>query len=217
MAVAPTYDEFVADLGEKDRKNGVFGQESSASSMNEADMKRFYNESAPGIQAQREAAEAADRKANSGRIAQEQQAKDFEAAAPGLKENAFQGVAGQERRRLAGEMSGIRSGANSRGLLFSGMRQGQEAGAQGTSEVNLAGARQGINNTVNDQIQKYKEAPINTGLHQADVQNNISNQAMSMAISNMQANNSAMSGLGSAIGQGVGTYLGRQNKANGTF
>jgi len=144
------------------------------------------------------------------KAAQEQTADAFAKSAPGLKESTFQGVAGQERRRLAGELSGIRGGASSRGLLYSGLRQGQEAGARANSESGLAAQRQGINQTIDEQAQRLKEAPIKTGLNLAQVESDISNQAMSRAIENMQSRQAAMAGLGSALGQAAGTALAKK-------
>lgn len=144
--------------------------------------------------------------------AQQQMSKDFDAQSGAMKDNAFQGVAGAERRRLAGDISGIRAGASSRGLLHSGMRQGAEAGARANSDISLANSRMGINNAVNEQSQKLKEAPIAGGLNVAGIENNIANQAMSQAISNMQNRQSSMSGLGSALGSAAGTYIAGNKK-----
>ena len=158
-------------------------------------------------------AQAKEKAASDSILASQQKAaSDFEAAAPGLKDSTFQGVAGQERRRLAGELSGIRGNASSRGLLYSGLRQGSEAKARGESESNLAGQKQGINSAIDEQSQKLKEAPLRSGLSLAEMQNNISNQAMSNALANMQTRQAGYSQMGSAIGQGVGAAMAKKEK-----
>ena len=138
--------------------------------------------------------------------------KDFESKAPQMQSQAIEGAASGERRRLAGELSGIKSGASSRGLLYSGMRQGQEAKSRAMSDVNQAESRANINNAFNQQRQQLKADPIKTGLNVAQMQSGIADQAMTQAINNMQCRQQALGGLGSAIGQGVGTYFGRKDR-----
>lgn len=134
--------------------------------------------------------------------------KDFERRAPEMQRQAIEGVAGQERRRLAGELTGIKQGASSRGLLYSGMRQGAEAKARAGSDVNLAEQRQGINQAFNQQRQALKEAPIKSGLNMAQMQSGVADQVMSQALSNMQQRQQSMAGLGSALGAIGGAYFG---------
>jgi hypothetical protein len=141
--------------------------------------------------------------------------KDFEGRAPEMQRQAIEGVAGQERRRLAGELTGIKSGASSRGLLYSGMRQGAEAKARAGSDVNMAEQRQGINQAFNQQRQALKEAPIKSGLNMAQMQSGVADQVMSQALSNMQQRQQSMSGLGSALGAIGGAYFGSKSPASG--
>jgi DNA repair exonuclease SbcCD ATPase subunit len=128
----------------------------------------------------------------------------LEKDAPEIAGRAFSSAALGERRKLAEEMSGIKRGAQRRGLLYSGMKQGAEAGAQAGSAARLAQARVDINRNVGSMVQDAKNKVIQGGL---DLQ--AGQQAMEDAIySQALANYQSKVGAGSAIGGGLGMVAG---------
>lgn len=156
-----------------------------------------------------EAAVEAKRKALQAdpKMQQQQLAHEFEQARPGMESSAMGAAAGAERRRLAGEMAGIKAGASRKGLLYSGMRQGAEAGARGASDVSLAQQKMDIKRSMSQTSDALKKAPISAGLSVAQAQNTIANQAMDTALSNLRARNESISKFGSSLGKGIGSLM----------
>lgn len=128
----------------------------------------------------------------------------LEKDAPEIAGRAYGAAALGERRKLAEEMSGIKRGAQRRGLLYSGMRQGAEAGAQAGSASRLAQARVDINRNVGNMVQDAKNKVIQGGLDLQAGQQAMEDAIYSQALSNYQSK----VGAGSAIGGGLGMAAG---------
>lgn len=123
----------------------------------------------------------------------------------------FAGTAENTRRQLASNIHGIRSSANSRGLLYSGGRIGAESAARVGAANSLDSARAGINQGIYNNETQLNQAPITTGLGMAGLNTgqataNAGYNATNMgaALQNQQLNNQ----IGGALGQGVGSVAG---------
>lgn len=144
-------------------------------------------------------------------LEQQRQAKEFEANAPKMGEDIYNRVAGNERKNLAKQMSGVRNNYSSRGLLYSGLRQGDELATQEQSGSRLASARAGINKDLNDQVQNMNDMAIKSGLDIQQQSQGIQDQVFNQALMNMQNSMSSNAALGGAVGQAAGSYLGSKS------
>lgn len=87
---------------------------------------------------------------------QRQQAADYKQNAPELKQKRFNIAGDQLRNSLAGNIGQVRQGANQRGLLYSGLRQGAEAGLKSQLAGDLAIAQTDISKDVEDRIKELE-------------------------------------------------------------
>lgn len=131
----------------------------------------------------------------------------LEKDAPEIAGRAYGAAALGERRKLAEEMSGIKRGASRRGLLYSGMRQGAEAGAQAGSAGRLAQARVDINRNVGNLVQDAKNKVIQGGLDLQAGQQAMEDAIYSQALSNYQSKVGAGSAIGGGLGMAAGALL----------
>lgn len=149
------------------------------------------------------------------------QAKDYRSKVPQIQEQTFNPVADESRRALAGQISGIRTSANSRGLLYSGLRQGSESQARGDMSAGLAAKRAQINEHTNAQADAY-DTMAQQG--NADQQNMIMdeakrrqgnadevyNQALARRSGKQAITNSAFQAGGQIAGAAAGGFAGRK-------
>lgn len=139
---------------------------------------------------------------------QQAQANAFAANAPNLQQQ--QGVQASEdsRRGLASKMSNIKSQSNKRGLLYSGLKQAQESGAQQQAGSQLAAQQANINNKVQDQSEALQNQAIQSGFALQEAQQRASDQNYSNAMGAKQARTGAVTGLLGSIGGAVGGFAG---------
>lgn len=138
------------------------------------------------------------------------QAVDYRNQLPGMKETAFSGVAGDARRGLSQQLAGVTQGAQSRGLLYSGLKQGAQQQAIGQTAGALAGARGQINQQYEDQA-RSRETAARTGNIQ-DMGTAVKNDAdiYGQAMENVKARQGVGAAVGSAVGTVAGGLLGRK-------
>lgn len=112
-------------------------------------------------------------------------------------------AADQSKKQLADTQAGIKTAANSRGLLYSGLRQSAEQGAATNAADNLASTTVGINQGLDQINNANQQQAINTGLDQYKGQVgaafNAYQQALNSQQQKQQAFGSVLSG-GGAIG-----------------
>lgn len=136
------------------------------------------------------------------------QAQAYRANLPGLQEKMGSGVADQGRRGLAEQMSGIKTASNKRGLLYSGLRQGAQTGAQAQMAGNVAGQRAQINQDTESQAQKMEQAAAQSGLVARGQQIETADNAYNEALQKHSAGREQAQAIGSAAGQGAGMVAG---------
>ena len=108
------------------------------------------------------------------------------------------------RGALAKQISGIRSGMSSRGLLYSGLRQGAEQEAQGQSAAQSADYQARLNQSQADKMGEFQQEAANQGLQQYQ---DDTTQAFS-DYSNAIAKRKQRSGLMGQLGSGIGALAG---------
>lgn len=128
-------------------------------------------------------------------------ANAFAANAPNLAQQQGVQAAEDTRQGLANKMANIKSNSNKRGLLYSGLKQSQEAGSQQQAGSQLAGQQANINNAVENQKQALQEQAVNSGFALQQAQQAANNANYQNALQQKQARSGAVSGLlGSAGG-----------------
>lgn len=141
---------------------------------------------------------------------QERQAQEFRGKMPQMKEQTLSDVAQQEKGQLAGQLAGIKSGAQGRGLLYSGQRQGAELGAKAQSAGKIAKAKSDINKSFEDQARDMENAAIDSGVALQKSQAGIQNEVFNQALSNMRERSANLGALGGVAGSLIGGAMGRK-------
>jgi hypothetical protein len=95
---------------------------------------------------------------------QSQQAKDFRGNLGNYKEQQSNAAGDVSRRQLASDIAGVQTRANSRGLLYSGLRQGSEIGAASRAGSDLAKKRMQINQEAESQADDYDSQALQSGV-----------------------------------------------------
>lgn len=104
------------------------------------------------------------------------------------------------RRQLSQKLGQVRSGANSRGLLYSGLRQGAEEGTRAQSAGDLAATRQNINQASDEQMTNLTNQGANQGIQSygMQIQNNANDYQD--ALKRYQQKTGALGALGKGLG-----------------
>jgi len=116
------------------------------------------------------------------------------------------------RRKLANTLGEVKSGYNRRGLLYSGLRQSGEAGAQADASMQLAQERAQISDSLNQTADQYEAAALNSALQVNDMEADFQNQLYSRALNAMMARNQGIGSLLSAGGVAAGLAIGKGKK-----
>lgn len=116
--------------------------------------------------------------------------------------------AAAQKHGLAQSLAGIRSGASSRGLLYSGLRQGAEAGATSNALNSIAANRAGYNRQAEDEAFSGEQQSLQNLESLRQAQMNDSQFQYDQALSNYQAQQEAGSGLFGLMGSMGGVIKG---------
>lgn len=139
-----------------------------------------------------------------------QQAQDFRANMPQMEQDLGSAYERQARRGLAQNIQGINANASRRGLLYSGLRQGAEAGAQAKAAGDVAQKRYEINQGLEQNAQGLESGSASNifSSYKNDIQN--ADDSYNLALQQMQSRNNLLTGLFGGIGAAAGGYLGRR-------
>lgn len=146
-----------------------------------------------------------------------QQAKSFRTELPTYKDSQFNAAADASRRALAGEVAGVRRSANSRGLLYSGLRQGAEAAASGNAAAALAKRRVAINQESNDRADALDNQALQSGLAIQGLEQNRLDTAYDRALGRQKAKAAAQSSFASGAGGLLGSLGKRKQRQDDSF
>lgn len=135
-------------------------------------------------------------------------AKDLSANQPGLMERQAAIQRGSARGSLANAMAGNRQNFQSRGLLFSGLRKGGEAGLQSQGAANLAGGISESNRGVMDQVNEARQAAIGTGQRVADLEQQKESNRVEALMQALGKRTEAMGAAGKGLGSAAGMMAG---------
>lgn len=136
-------------------------------------------------------------------------AQNYRSGASNLKQE--QGVQSEENTRqdLAQKLADVRSGANRRGLLYSGLRQGAERGAGSDAASTMASSRMNINNAVDDQANALDSQALNSAFQVQQMQQDLNDTAYQDALTRRKQSMGIMSMLGAGLGGIAGAQAGK--------
>ena len=136
------------------------------------------------------------------------QADKFQQNSGLLKRNMFENFAQQERRGLANRLTTADEGANRRGVLYSGINEGNKSALQGESSKAMAEQQIGINKGVDDASRQLQANAAKADLQSVDMSQNLEDAVYSNALQNMQLRNQGIQSFLGGIGMLGGAYLG---------
>jgi hypothetical protein len=143
-------------------------------------------------------------------VAQQQaQAGAYEANAQNLAGQQGVQAAENTRQGLASKMANIKSQSNRRGLLYSGIKQAGEAGAQQGAAGQLAGERTAINDKIRDQSEALQNQATQAGFAYQQAQQQAANQNYDNQVQQREARQKAVGGLLGAAGGVLGALGGK--------
>lgn len=120
---------------------------------------------------------------------------------------------------LSSGLKNTRQNYNSRGLLYSGLREGGEAGIKNQVGLNMASNIAGTKRDYESTLSKEKQAYTSLGFAQQQQNLELANQAFETTMKNNIARNQAYEQLGYGVGSLVGTgysYANRQQSPQQT-
>ena len=113
-------------------------------------------------------------------------AQDFRANLPNYEQDQQNTATDSAKAKLANTMSGIDSSANSRGLLYSGLKQGAEANAAGGYASDLAATKANINQNAESAAEGMENAAVGQGLNQQQIMQQQNDAAYQQALAAQQ-------------------------------
>lgn len=144
------------------------------------------------------------------REAQQKQADQFSANANQTKNTLYNNLAQGERAQLTNNLSAVNQNNSARGLLNSGINEGQQAGVRAESSQAMAGARAGINSGVDNAASQLQYQAANANAQQQHTAQSLQDSVYSQALQSMANRNNALGGLMQAGGYAAGSYFGNK-------
>lgn len=135
-------------------------------------------------------------------------ASEYEKSMPGMKERAFGAAADVGRKEVGQEIGNIRKGTQRRGLLYSGLREGAEAGAVGDMQSRVASQQSQIADEMENRRQELQDAAAQAGLGKMAAEAGLASGDINMTLQNALARRQAMGSLLGGIGGLAGAYIG---------
>lgn len=108
-------------------------------------------------------------------------------------------------------MKDITTGSNSRGLLYSGLRSGEQGALQTASASRLAKAQAAINHATSEQANAYDANALNQTYNSVNQGFSPEDVAYDAAIRQRQGSLEASKGLGQGLGLLAGNYFGQKS------
>jgi hypothetical protein len=138
-------------------------------------------------------------------------AHTYRQSMPAMERTQTADLRGDTARGLQKQVSDLRGDAQGRGLLYSGLRGGAEAGARRSAAMNVASGRAGIRQNLENTATGIEQNAVGAGLGMAGMNtgaaqfNQVANQAAENRAQQYANNNNQMYGQ---IGGGLGTAIG---------
>lgn len=132
----------------------------------------------------------------------------FRKEAPGIQAKG-EGAIGDEERISAKEgIQDIRKGASKRGLLYSGLRQGAEAGRIGESQSRIAGRSAELSSQIETQKELFDNLAVQANLNRQAGEAGLAGQDYSSSLQSALERRKQLAGIGKGLGSVAGMALG---------
>jgi hypothetical protein len=128
------------------------------------------------------------------------EAEDFDKTSPQRMQQEQALASSQGRRDLASTMSQIDKGASSRGLLYSGLRQGAQAQAAGQNQMQQAQARGNIASAYQQRGQDLRSTAMGAQLNRKQFAANQAYQNQQRQMQNQASQFNAVGQIGAGLG-----------------
>lgn len=135
---------------------------------------------------------------------QVQQAQDFQNNLPGYQNELYNQADNSARNSMAQKLADVKSASNSRGLLYSGLKQGQESAVGGQTAADLSNQRAKINEQTQGISNQMNQNAIGSGLAMQRAQQQMADQNYQMASQQAKQKQEAAQGLIGGIGKTIG-------------
>lgn len=132
----------------------------------------------------------------------------FRKEAPGIQAKGEAAIGDEERKAAKEGIQDIRKGASRRGLLYSGLRQGAEAGRIGESQSRIAGRAAELNDQIESTKQAFDAQAVQAGINQKAAQAGIAGQDYTSSLEKALEKRKALSGIGKSLGSMGGMAAG---------
>lgn len=139
---------------------------------------------------------------------QADQAKQFRSQLPQYTQTKFQREQDVGKKNLGSALQGSRQGFGQRGLLYSGLRSGAEAGARGDMASQLAARRRGLTLEGEQQASGIEEQALQTGQGLADIRQQQSAMEGQINAARQQRKAGVLGNIGSSLGSLFGGAVG---------
>lgn len=131
------------------------------------------------------------------------EAQNYRRQLPGLQQSMANQAAGTGRQDLARDLAKGSQGMSKRGLLYSGLQQGEQAGARGKFYTDQSQKRAQINEQTEAQARQLEDQAMQAGLQAQAARIGNTNQAYNTALAQKLGAQQGQQGLfGSILGAG---------------
>lgn len=131
-----------------------------------------------------------------------------------MENEAIEGIKDSAQRGADAGVKKTRQNYNSRGLLYSGMREGGESGVKSAAAAGLAGDISSTKSEYRNMLDQQKQAYAQVGMAQQAAQLELANQAFETATKNSVARAQAYQQLAGGLGQAAGYYYGSKGNSS---
>jgi hypothetical protein len=143
------------------------------------------------------------------------EAKQFREGLPGLQANASSQIEREGNQAVATAVKGTRQGYNSRGLLYSGMREGAELGAKSRIASTMAEQRTQSNKSLQDLAAAKENTAMQVGMQGYQQALQRQDQIEQINLQNSIARTQALQQLSQVAGYAAGSIYGKSNSPSG--
>ena len=153
----------------------------------------------------------AKRKAMEGAIGA---ARDFGNQLPGYQSDLYNQIEGSAKTAVADQQNDIRKSANSRGLLYSGLRSGAESRMRGDMASQTAQKKSKVSTELNAMREDLNNQAAKMAQQNYANDLQISSEVYDLALNASKDRAANMNAIGGAVGSVAGSYFGRKKEAN---
>jgi len=132
----------------------------------------------------------------------------FRKEAPTIQEKGIGAIGDEERRSAKAGIQDIRKGASSRGLLYSGLRQGAEAGRIGESQSRIAGRAADLSDQIEQQKDNLDNQAVQAGLSKQAAELGMASEDYASNLEKAKQRTSGIKKIAGMIGNVGGSAMG---------